>query len=147
MNSEAKKVLRQLKQLSQAAPNAESNRTGVARARATLSSLAAPPTPARLLDDKNLSPRSKFMVSQATKLALICAVLIAILVAYTLSGGRRQLAFAEVAEKVQKDAIAFFQGRQACRPIPIMKCVCIDFQPDGRCDAKRELRRLFDPGH
>ena len=109
MNSEAKKVLQQLKQLSQIEPESDAAERAVARARATLTGLAAKPTPARLSDRKNLSPRSKPMFSQAAKLALICVVLVAILAAYTLSGGRRQLAFAEVAEKVQKSQSLSFK--------------------------------------
>ena len=130
MNSEAKKVLRQLKRLSQVAPTAESADRALARARATLSSMAAPPTPAHISDRKNLSRRSKPMFSRAIKLALICVILVAILLAYTLSSGRRQLAFAEVAEKVQKtQSLSFKTARVPRDPDDEMRILIL---PDGR---------------
>ena len=130
MKPKTKTILRQLKQLSQMKPENDAAERAVARARATLTRMAAQPTPARLSDRKSLSPRRKPLFSQANKLALICVVLVAILAAYTLSDGRRQLAFAEVAEKVQKSQSLSFK----CKSVPAdpdddMRILIL---PDGR---------------
>jgi outer membrane lipoprotein-sorting protein/protocatechuate 3,4-dioxygenase beta subunit len=148
MDPKPKTILRQLKQLSQIAPTNEAAERALAGARATLSSLAAKPVPARLSDRKDLSLRSKPMFSHAAKLALIGVVLVAILAAYTLTGGRRQLAFAEVAEKVQKTQSLSFKVKQI-PPVPEEPEERILILPDGRAraDGSKGYWIRDDKGH
>ena len=148
MKPEPKTILGRLKQLSRIEPQDEAMERTLANARATLARLAAGPAGTIPQDKDSRFFRGKRMFPQIAKVALACVVLVAIIVAFVLSGGQQQLAFAQVAEKVQHTQSLSFKVKQITRD-PEQPEQRILILPDGRVRADGSMNYWIrdDKGH
>jgi outer membrane lipoprotein-sorting protein len=129
-----KTILRRLKQVSEIEPQDEAVERALGRARAKLARLAAEPARAIPQDKENFFG-SKRMFPQIAKVALTCAALVGLLVVFTFPGGQQQLAFAQVAEKVQKTQSLSFKAK-CVRLVPESEGDRMLILPDGKMRAE-----------
>jgi outer membrane lipoprotein-sorting protein len=132
MSLKPKTILRQLKQLSQIEPKSEALERALANARAQLAGLAAEPARTLPSNRKGSSFRSKHMFPRIAALVLASAVLVALLVVFILPSGQRQLAFAQVIDKVQQTQSLSFKVKYKRPGSPVEDETRVRVLPNGK---------------